>query len=71
MPTIPFHPPGVTYNGLHATPNPNVAQVNADLTTFPTAARFVRGSKTRRAGMPAANASRDRSPSPMFSASTK
>jgi hypothetical protein len=22
MPTIPFHPPGVTYNGLHATPNP-------------------------------------------------
>jgi len=33
MPTIPFHPPGVTYNGLHATPNPTAPQVSADLTT--------------------------------------
>jgi hypothetical protein len=39
---------------------------------FPTAARFARGSKTRRAGIPAAaNASRGRSPSPMFYVSTK
>ena len=33
MPTIPFHSPGVTYNGLHATPNPTASQVSADLTT--------------------------------------
>jgi exo-beta-1,3-glucanase (GH17 family) len=33
MPTIPFHPPGVTYNGLHAKPNPTAAQVSADLAT--------------------------------------
>ena len=33
MPTIPFHPPGVTYNGLHGTPNPTAAQVTADLAT--------------------------------------
>ena len=33
MPTIPFHPPGITYNGLHATPNPTAAQVSADLAT--------------------------------------
>ena len=38
MLTIPFHPPGVTYNGLHATTGPSVAQVSADLTT--TKARF-------------------------------
>jgi hypothetical protein len=24
MPTIPYHKPGVTYNGLHATTNPTV-----------------------------------------------
>ena len=33
MPTMPFHPPGVTYNGLHATTNPTAAQVAADLAT--------------------------------------
>ena len=33
MPTIPFHPAGITYNGLHATPNPTAAQVSADLAT--------------------------------------
>jgi len=33
VPTIPFHPPGVTYNGLHGTPNPTAAQVTADLAT--------------------------------------
>ena len=33
MPPIPFHSPGITYNGLHATPNPAAAQVSADLTT--------------------------------------
>jgi exo-beta-1,3-glucanase (GH17 family) len=33
VPTIPFHPPGVTYNGLHGTPNPTPAQVTADLAT--------------------------------------
>src|SRR5262245_66294973 len=33
MPTIPYHPPGVTYNGLHATTSPTTAQVRADLTT--------------------------------------
>jgi exo-beta-1,3-glucanase (GH17 family) len=33
MPNIPFHPLGVTYNGLHATPNPTSAQVSADLAT--------------------------------------
>ena len=38
MVTIPFHPPGVTYNGLHATPSPGAAQVSADLAT--TKARF-------------------------------
>ena len=31
MPEIPFHAPGVTYNGLHATTSPTVAQVTADL----------------------------------------
>ncbi len=31
MPMIPFHKPGVTYNGLHATTNPTVGQVTADL----------------------------------------
>ena len=31
MPTIPFHKPGVTYNGLHATTSPTVGQVTADL----------------------------------------
>lgn len=30
MPSIPFHPPGVTYNGLHSTPNPTVTLVTAD-----------------------------------------
>ena len=34
MPMIPFHPPGITYNGLHATPNPTAAQVSADLATM-------------------------------------
>ena len=29
MPTIPFHSPGVTYNGLHATQNPTASQVSA------------------------------------------
>jgi exo-beta-1,3-glucanase (GH17 family) len=33
MPTIPFHPAGITYNGLHGTPNPTAAQVSADLAT--------------------------------------
>jgi hypothetical protein len=33
MPTIPFHPLGITYNGLHGTPNPTAAQVSADLAT--------------------------------------
>ena len=33
MPTIPFHKPGVTYNGLHATEHPTVGQVIADLAT--------------------------------------
>jgi exo-beta-1,3-glucanase (GH17 family) len=33
MPSIPFHPPGVTYNGLHNTPNPTVTLVTADLAT--------------------------------------
>ena len=33
MPTIPFHKPGVTYNGLHATEHPTVGQVTADLAT--------------------------------------
>jgi hypothetical protein len=33
MPSIPFHPPGVTYNGLHGTPNPTAALVTADLAT--------------------------------------
>ena len=33
MPTIPFHKPGVTYNGLHATENPTPGQVSADLAT--------------------------------------
>lgn len=33
MPTIPFHPPGVTYNGLHATTSPTAEQVAADLGT--------------------------------------
>ena len=33
MPSIPFHPPGVTYNGLHSTPNPTVTLVTADLAT--------------------------------------
>jgi len=33
MATIPFRPAGVTYNGLHATPNPTAAQVSADLAT--------------------------------------
>jgi len=34
MPTMQFHPPGITYNGLHATPNPTAAQVSADLATM-------------------------------------
>jgi exo-beta-1,3-glucanase (GH17 family) len=33
MSTIPYHKPGVTYNGLHATTNPTVDQVTADLAT--------------------------------------
>ncbi len=33
MQSIPFHPPGVTYNGLHGTPNPTAALVAADLAT--------------------------------------
>jgi exo-beta-1,3-glucanase (GH17 family) len=33
MPTIPFHAPGITYNGLHSTVNPTAAQVSADLAT--------------------------------------
>ena len=33
MPTVPFHVPGITYNGLHSTVNPTVAQVSADLAT--------------------------------------
>jgi exo-beta-1,3-glucanase (GH17 family) len=31
MPKIPFHPPGVTYNGLHSTEHPTTSQVAADL----------------------------------------
>jgi glucan 1,3-beta-glucosidase len=31
MPTIPFHNPGVTYNGLHSTETPTAAEVAADL----------------------------------------
>ena len=33
MSTIPYHKPGVTYNGLHATTNPTMDQVTADLAT--------------------------------------
>ena len=33
MPNVPFHAPGITYNGLHATTNPTAAQVAADLAT--------------------------------------
>jgi uncharacterized iron-regulated membrane protein len=33
VPTIPFHAPGITYNGLHATTSPTAAQVAADLAT--------------------------------------
>jgi glucan 1,3-beta-glucosidase len=33
MPTVPFHAPGITYNGLHSTPNPTASQVSADLAT--------------------------------------
>jgi len=33
MPIVPFHAPGVTYNGLHSTLNPTAAQVSADLAT--------------------------------------
>ena len=33
MPTVPFHAPGITYNGLHSTVNPSAAQVSADLAT--------------------------------------
>jgi exo-beta-1,3-glucanase (GH17 family) len=33
MPTIPFHNPGVTYNGLNSTENPTAAEVAADLAT--------------------------------------
>src|SRR4029434_7351074 len=33
MPTVPFHAPGITYNGLHSTVNPTAAQVSADLAT--------------------------------------
>jgi hypothetical protein len=33
MPTVPFHAPGITYNGLHSTLNPTAAQVSADLAT--------------------------------------
>src|SRR5262245_55303486 len=33
MPTIPFHAPGITYNGLHATTSPTATQVAADLAT--------------------------------------
>jgi exo-beta-1,3-glucanase (GH17 family) len=33
MSTIPFHQPGVTYNGLHSTENPTAAQVAADFAT--------------------------------------
>jgi exo-beta-1,3-glucanase (GH17 family) len=33
VPAIPFHAPGVTYNGLHSTTNPTAAQVAADLAT--------------------------------------
>jgi exo-beta-1,3-glucanase (GH17 family) len=29
----PFHAPGITYNGLHSTPNPTASQVSADLAT--------------------------------------
>jgi glucan 1,3-beta-glucosidase len=31
MPTVPFHAPGITYNGLHSTVNPTAAQISADL----------------------------------------
>jgi len=33
MASMSFHPPGVTYNGLHATTSPTAAQVTADLAT--------------------------------------
>jgi exo-beta-1,3-glucanase (GH17 family) len=33
MPTISFHKPGVTYNGLHSTKSPTVEQVSTDLAT--------------------------------------
>ena len=33
MPTVPFHAPGITYNGLHSAVNPTAAQVSADLAT--------------------------------------
>jgi hypothetical protein len=33
MPTVPFHAPGITYNGLHSTVDPTAAQVSADLAT--------------------------------------
>jgi exo-beta-1,3-glucanase (GH17 family) len=33
MPTIPFHNPGVTYNGLHSTENPTSGQVAGDFAT--------------------------------------
>jgi hypothetical protein len=33
VPALPFHAPGITYNGLHATTNPTAGQVAADLTT--------------------------------------
>jgi hypothetical protein len=33
VPTIPFHAPGITYNGLHGTTSPTAAQVAADLAT--------------------------------------
>jgi exo-beta-1,3-glucanase (GH17 family) len=33
MPTVPFHAPGITYNGLHSAVNPTAEQVSADLAT--------------------------------------
>jgi hypothetical protein len=33
MSTIPYHKPGVTYNGLHVTTSPTVDEVTADLAT--------------------------------------
>jgi exo-beta-1,3-glucanase (GH17 family) len=33
VPTIPFHAPGITYNGLHATTSPTAPQVATDLAT--------------------------------------